>query len=102
MLKHCLKVVRCYINTKQRCHLYQSVSSCFPLLKSFQLTRQIFYNKEITLKRYIMISHGKPYTRLGYFGKQWDVQIIQISERAPSGERAFAYVCSLISNKNNM
>ncbi|CAL6078990.1 Methyltransferase [Hexamita inflata] len=52
--------------------------------------------------KYIMISHGKPYTRLGYFGKQWDVQIIQISERAPSGERAFAYVCSLISNKNNM
>ncbi|CAL5979382.1 Hypothetical_protein [Hexamita inflata] len=52
MLKNCLKVVRCYINTKQRCHLYLSVSSCFPLLKSFQLTRQICYNKEITLKRY--------------------------------------------------
>ncbi|CAL5990631.1 Hypothetical_protein [Hexamita inflata] len=56
MLKHCLKVVRCYINTKQKCHLYLSVSSCFPLLKSFQLTRQICYNKEKTLKRYIMKS----------------------------------------------
>ncbi|CAL5985155.1 Hypothetical_protein [Hexamita inflata] len=52
MLKHCLKVVRCYINTKQRCHLYLSASSCFPLLKRFQLTCQICYNKEITLKRY--------------------------------------------------
>ncbi|CAL6001135.1 Hypothetical_protein [Hexamita inflata] len=47
-LKHCLKVVRCYINTKQKCHLYLSVSSCFTLLKSFQLTRQICYNKEKT------------------------------------------------------
>ncbi|CAL6056434.1 Hypothetical_protein [Hexamita inflata] len=52
MLKHCLKVVRCYINTKQKCHLYLSASSCFPLLKSFQLIRQICYNKEKTLKRY--------------------------------------------------
>ncbi|CAL6059448.1 Hypothetical_protein [Hexamita inflata] len=56
MLKHCLKVVRCYINTKQRCHLYLSASSCFPLLKSFQLTCQICYNKEITLKRYSLQS----------------------------------------------
>ncbi|CAL5992720.1 Hypothetical_protein [Hexamita inflata] len=48
MLKHCLKVVRCYINTKQRCHLYLSASSCFPLLKSFQLTCQICYNRPTT------------------------------------------------------
>ncbi|CAL6102238.1 Hypothetical_protein [Hexamita inflata] len=34
MFKHCLKLVRCYINTKQRCHLYLSVSSCFPYLKA--------------------------------------------------------------------
>ncbi|CAL6088261.1 Hypothetical_protein [Hexamita inflata] len=34
MLKHCLKVVRCYINTKQKCHLYLSASSCFPYIKA--------------------------------------------------------------------
>ncbi|CAL6090786.1 Methyltransferase [Hexamita inflata] len=49
--------------------------------------------------KYIMVSYGKPYTRVGHFGKQWDTQIVQIPDKAPSGERGFAYIFQLIKQQ---